>query len=111
MFKCDNCGKITKPDEKANMVTVTLEKEYEHYTVIFDKKTRRKKKEFYTTTGYEPVTEMQFCKDCYEEINHGEDFDGEDTQGKRRADQVIKRRGSSIERGSKVNGSNTRRIV
>ena len=109
MFKCDNCGRQTKAGEKRHTVNILREKEYEHYTVTFDRQTKRKKKEFYNTTGFESAGEDHYCSDCYGE--QGEFLDGDNTQGKRHTDQVIKRRGSSIERRSKINRGDDRRVV
>ena len=53
MFKCDNCGKQTKAGDKQHTLNKTRTKEYEQYRLIYDSKTRSRKKEYYTTTGYE----------------------------------------------------------
>ena len=111
MFKCTRCDKQTEAGEKQNTVNIVRQKEYTHYKLVFDKKTRRKKKEFYNTTGYEPHKELHYCKECYEKTNQGEFVNGEDTQGKGRADQAAERGSTKVKRRSKVNGVNARRVV
>ena len=108
MFKCDNCGKQTEAGDKTYQVSVTRPKEYEQYRLVFDSKTRRRKKEYYTTTGYETVKELHYCEDCFEK--QGEFTNGEDTQGKGYRDQGAERTNSTVKRRSKVNRSNARRI-
>lgn len=74
MFRCDNCGKQTESGEKVNYVNITRHKEYEQYKLEFDPKTRRNKKEYYTTEGYEIARELRYCNDCF---TKGEIVDGD----------------------------------
>lgn len=111
MFKCDNCGKQTEAGEKTYQRTINRPKEYEQYRLVFDSKTRRRKKEYYTTTGYETDRLLHFCEDCHKKHTKGEGFDGEDTQGKGRPDQGTERRNPTIKRRSKVNNSGSKRVA
>ncbi len=57
MFKCDDCGKQTEVGEKSHKVMIPREKEYENIRIVFDKETKRKKKEKYYTNGFEAAGE------------------------------------------------------
>ena len=110
MFKCDRCGKQSEAGEKTNQVNIVREKEYEQYRLIFDSKTRRRKKEYYTTTGYETHKVLCYCNDCYEKTNQGEFVNGNEN-GFREEDQGAERRNSAVKRRSKVNNSRSQRIA
>ena len=108
MFKCDNCGKQTKEGEKSNKVIVPRVKEYSHFKLEYDYKTRKKYREWFTTEGYEASAEYNFCDECFEGHEEGV-LDGDESRiGK--ANQDVKRRGSQVERRSKNTKDRYKRV-
>ena len=67
MFRCENCGRQTQAGERANKHFEYREKEYTNVRYVFDEKTRKKKKEYYTTNGQEIVKEYKICNHCVKE--------------------------------------------
>lgn len=62
MYKCQKCGRLTKPGEKQNKLVVqTREKTYIN-KVIENKREIEK-----VTTGFEIAKEINVCDKCYEE--------------------------------------------
>ena len=72
MFNCDNCGKTTENGERQNKVYNYRDKSYENFRVIFDEKTKKKRREYFTTQGKEITEEFDFCNDCYGELDGNE---------------------------------------
>ena len=76
MFRCENCGKLTKAGEKSYKVIVeTRPKKYNvDFVKIIKKhrpgKGRRKKKVRIkkVTEGWEIVKEIKVCEECYRKL-------------------------------------------
>ena len=68
MYKCQKCGKVTKPHEKLNrLVTQTREKTY--VNKFIDRYGNECEK---ITTGNEIVKEINVCGKCFEEVMNNE---------------------------------------
>ena len=65
MYKCDCCRGTTTSREKQNKVATYKDVSYEHFKVIFNEKTKKKEREYFTTTGQEIVNEQNYCDDCF----------------------------------------------
>lgn len=68
MFKCDICRENSKPNEKQNKIKILRSKVYENFRMVFDPKTRKRKKEVFETSGFEIDYEVIQCKYCFKEI-------------------------------------------
>lgn len=68
MYKCEKCGKITKPHEKLNRLVIqTRDKTY--VNKFIDKNGKECEK---ITKGYEIAKEINVCKECFERVNNNE---------------------------------------
>lgn len=66
MYKCEKCGKSTKPKEK--ILKVVAEYTEVEYGKIYDKK----EKEYRIPKGKQIVKEMKLCKVCFGRMLNGE---------------------------------------
>ena len=57
MFICDNCGKQSEKGERENKIITQRPKEYKNVKYVYDEKTKKKKKEYFYTEGFESETE------------------------------------------------------
>lgn len=71
MYRCEECGSLSKVGEKENRTTITREVEYENFKVTVDPKTRRKNRVSFMTTGSEIVKEIIKCNDCFKKGENG----------------------------------------
>ena len=63
MFRCEECSKITQPNEKQHKKVVeTREKTY---------KNEDKYGNIKTTKGFETVKEINICEECFQKTNGG----------------------------------------
>jgi len=79
MFRCEYCGKLSKPKEKS--YTVVVQKRPKTYHVNFVKiivkrrpgKGKRKIKKYINkvTQGWEIVKEIRVCENCYNKLRDG----------------------------------------
>ena len=63
MFKCEQCGTITKPGETQHKKVIKVrEKNY---------KNEDKYGNIKTTKGFETVKEINICEECFQKTNGG----------------------------------------
>lgn len=61
MYKCQICGKQTRPHQKINRI-VTETRERNYINEFKDKKGNKREK---ISTGYEIVKELNVCNECF----------------------------------------------
>ena len=104
MFNCENCGRTTKLKEKQETISTTRIKIYENFRMVFDPKTKRKKRESFETQGYETAAEFKVCSGCKAEGT----VDGKNTQRKGRRNSGFKTASEGSKKSSKVRRGSSR---
>jgi len=64
MYKCQECGKVSKPREPINKIISEIRKKEYEFEVQKGRNTITK-----TSKGNEIVKEIEVCKECYNELH------------------------------------------